>query len=67
MMYFDYQAYEPLFRQFGLTDQGVARVAQGWREKHRHYHNEAHLQFLVSRAEEQYAQGSLQPRTATYC
>jgi pantetheine-phosphate adenylyltransferase len=59
MIYFDYQAYEPLFRQFGLTDQGVARVARGWREKHRHYHNEVHLQFLVSRAEEQYAQGSL--------
>ncbi len=59
MIYFDYEAHEPLFRKFGMSDQAVSRVAQGWREKHRYYHNEAHLQFLVGRVEEQYREGKL--------
>ncbi len=59
MIYFDYQAYEPLFRQFGMTDGAVARVAQGWREKHRFFHTEEHLQFLTSQIEDWFREGNL--------
>lgn len=62
MIYFDYEAHEPLFRKFGMSDQAVARVARGWREKHRYYHTETHLQFLVNQVDGQYREGRLQDR-----
>ncbi len=42
-----------------MTDGAVARVAQGWREKHRFFHTEEHLQFLTSQIEDWFREGNL--------
>lgn len=40
-----YAPYSSLLAEYGITD--IAQVATAWREPHRHYHTEAHLQKLL--------------------
>jgi pantetheine-phosphate adenylyltransferase len=55
----DYVVYHPVFATYGLTEEKIAQVASRWQEKHRYYHTEAHLNFLLTEIEKLYAAGTI--------
>lgn len=50
MRHIDYEMYQPIFEEYGIT--AIDKIAQAWQEPHRHYHNEEHLAFLLHQIEE---------------
>ncbi len=48
---FNYYAYFSLFDKYGISSQGIERLQKGWREPHRYYHTEMHLDFIVKKIE----------------
>ena len=50
-MVFDYAKYQPLFSLYGMKPEGIGKLMVNWQEKHRHYHSEEHLAFLINSIE----------------
>ncbi|MDX1902585.1 MAG: adenylyltransferase/cytidyltransferase family protein [Thermonemataceae bacterium] len=54
----DYKVYQPLFEAYKI--QNWQLIQQAWQEKHRFYHNEEHLAFLLEKIEKSSYQGQEQ-------
>lgn len=52
---FNYAAYQPLFDEYGMKPAAVEQLQQCWREPHRYFHTETHLDQLVHDIEQLYA------------
>ncbi len=46
-MTFDYVKYQSLFAKFGMSPEGIGKLMWYWQQKHRYYHSEEHLSFLI--------------------
>jgi pantetheine-phosphate adenylyltransferase len=47
----DYTSYYSLFAQYGMNLTSMQDILSRWKEPHRYYHNESHLQFLLGEIE----------------
>ncbi|MDX2305067.1 MAG: adenylyltransferase/cytidyltransferase family protein [Microscillaceae bacterium] len=52
-----YKKYQQVFRAYGIGNPEI--LAQYWREPHRYYHNEQHLEFLIKEIENLHQSGEL--------
>jgi len=50
-MAFDYVKYQSLFAKFGMSPEGIGKLMWYWQQKHRFYHSEEHLSFLINNIE----------------
>lgn len=55
----DYTSYYSLFAQFGMNLTAMQEILNRWREPHRYYHNELHLQYLLNEIENLARQGQI--------
>lgn len=55
----DYTSYYSLFAQFGMNLTAMQEVLNCWKEPHRFYHTEVHLQYLLNEIEKLAIQGHI--------
>jgi pantetheine-phosphate adenylyltransferase len=59
MQFPEYEKYRALFTGYGMSEPAIVQLLFRWREPHRYYHTEAHLQFLLEKIDHLHAAGQI--------